>query len=61
MDAGDAWRSAGINKKGKQFERVKEILGKDCKRSSQNAIIYGPKLKKQTLIYNIKMHNVFHA
>ncbi len=22
----------------KQFERVKEILGKDCKRSSQNAI-----------------------
>ncbi|MBU4186466.1 MAG: hypothetical protein KKI12_00380 [Proteobacteria bacterium] len=44
--AGDTWSSAGINKMDEQFERVKEILGKDCKRSSQNAIRYLTYLKK---------------
>jgi hypothetical protein len=38
--------SAGINKMDKQFERIKEILGKDCKRNSQNAIRYLTYLKK---------------
>lgn len=38
--------AAGINKMDKQFERIKEILGKDCKRSSQNAIRYLTYLKK---------------
>ena len=62
MDADDAWRSAEINKMDKQFERVKEILGKDCKRSSQNAIMYGPKLKKtNTNLQYQNAHYVFHA
>jgi len=30
----------------KQFERIKEILGKDCRRSSQNAIRYLTYLNK---------------
>ncbi|MDL2121817.1 MAG: hypothetical protein LWX51_01755 [Deltaproteobacteria bacterium] len=32
----------------KKFERIKEILGKDCKRSSQNAIRYLTYLKKNS-------------
>jgi hypothetical protein len=44
--AGDARHSAGINKMDKQYERIKEILGKDCERNSQNAIRYLTYLKE---------------